>query len=399
MNGSGKAPGSSTVLRRSQRISNLQSTPPDADVKNRFEDSVSSDFSMKWGSLKVTQKGEGRNERRVSLRLMGLGKGVRDSSETLRGSSSSDVAPKATCQKERSSVKSLDGSCGVSSDLSMKGGSFEATQRGGGGNGRLVSLRLMGLAKGVKDSSEILRRSRSSNLARKRSYREEHSSVKILDDCCGVLTQKGDSQEQQRRSVRLMSSGRSGENGIHLSEERIPLEAIQKRDCRKARRNSHIVRGSVGEFKESSDFSVNRAYVKSSEKGNCRKKRRISVTSMDSANGVEKVEMGMNKHEELRAKVDREVSKGNCLNSTTAAIQMEEGKKGRKLQSGDIGAIEKRSEPALKGCNLQGWTKDQEAALHRSYFTSKPSPHFWKKVSKMVFFSPLIPLSITGFGI
>ncbi|KAD5960913.1 hypothetical protein R6Q59_013936 [Mikania micrantha] len=32
----------------------------------------------------------------------------------------------------------------------------------------------------------------------------------------------------------------------------------------------------------------------------------------------------------------------------------------------------------------QGWTKDQELALERAYLESKPTPHFWKKVSRMV---------------
>ncbi|KAI7742973.1 hypothetical protein M8C21_014000 [Ambrosia artemisiifolia] len=32
----------------------------------------------------------------------------------------------------------------------------------------------------------------------------------------------------------------------------------------------------------------------------------------------------------------------------------------------------------------QGWTKDQELALERAYLEAKPTPHFWKKVSRMV---------------
>jgi hypothetical protein len=32
----------------------------------------------------------------------------------------------------------------------------------------------------------------------------------------------------------------------------------------------------------------------------------------------------------------------------------------------------------------QGWTKEQELALRTAYFTAKPSPHFWKNVSKLV---------------
>ncbi|KAF8020138.1 hypothetical protein BT93_G0747 [Corymbia citriodora subsp. variegata] len=34
--------------------------------------------------------------------------------------------------------------------------------------------------------------------------------------------------------------------------------------------------------------------------------------------------------------------------------------------------------------NCQGWTKEQEAALQRAYFSAKPTPHFWKKVSRFV---------------
>ncbi|KAK8472205.1 hypothetical protein PHAVU_002G142700 [Phaseolus vulgaris] len=32
----------------------------------------------------------------------------------------------------------------------------------------------------------------------------------------------------------------------------------------------------------------------------------------------------------------------------------------------------------------KGWTKEQYLALERAYFTAKPSPHFWKNVSKLV---------------
>ncbi|KAL2531684.1 Homeodomain-like superfamily protein [Abeliophyllum distichum] len=33
---------------------------------------------------------------------------------------------------------------------------------------------------------------------------------------------------------------------------------------------------------------------------------------------------------------------------------------------------------------IRGWTEDQELALQRAYFTAKPTPHFWKKVARMV---------------
>lgn len=36
-------------------------------------------------------------------------------------------------------------------------------------------------------------------------------------------------------------------------------------------------------------------------------------------------------------------------------------------------------------CELvQGWTKEEDLALRRAYLTAKPTPHFWKKVARMV---------------
>ncbi|XP_021747681.1 uncharacterized protein LOC110713539 [Chenopodium quinoa] len=47
------------------------------------------------------------------------------------------------------------------------------------------------------------------------------------------------------------------------------------------------------------------------------------------------------------------------------------------------GVKRRRKQDELQG-NSQGWTKEQEVALHKAYFTAKPSPHFWKKVAKLV---------------
>jgi protein DEK len=35
-------------------------------------------------------------------------------------------------------------------------------------------------------------------------------------------------------------------------------------------------------------------------------------------------------------------------------------------------------------CASDDWTEDQDLTLRQAYFTARPSPHFWKKVSKMV---------------
>ncbi|KAJ4822735.1 hypothetical protein Tsubulata_006991 [Turnera subulata] len=44
----------------------------------------------------------------------------------------------------------------------------------------------------------------------------------------------------------------------------------------------------------------------------------------------------------------------------------------------------KRGEEADNARSVQGWTREQEMALHRAYFAAKPTPNFWKKVSKLV---------------
>lgn len=53
----------------------------------------------------------------------------------------------------------------------------------------------------------------------------------------------------------------------------------------------------------------------------------------------------------------------------------------RKMQ---IGEKRKRYQVEEEHDIVQGWTKEQELALQRAYFTAKPTPHFWKKVARMV---------------
>ncbi|XP_073020875.1 LOW QUALITY PROTEIN: uncharacterized protein [Primulina eburnea] len=48
---------------------------------------------------------------------------------------------------------------------------------------------------------------------------------------------------------------------------------------------------------------------------------------------------------------------------------------GKKRKRGQVG----------EECELfQGWTKEEDLALRRAYFTAKPTPHFWKRVARMV---------------
>ncbi|KAF5200767.1 Homeodomain-like superfamily protein [Thalictrum thalictroides] len=62
-------------------------------------------------------------------------------------------------------------------------------------------------------------------------------------------------------------------------------------------------------------------------------------------------------------------------------------KNSKKLVATRIG-LNKSAKPEERSlvnqCGLRGWTKDQEVALQRAYFAAKPSPHIWKKISRLV---------------
>jgi hypothetical protein len=74
-----------------------------------------------------------------------------------------------------------------------------------------------------------------------------------------------------------------------------------------------------------------------------------------------------------------------------------EGAKEKRKHGGDDEIVEESKKEPVEGgakgkrkhkhiCSeiAEGWTKEQELALRKAYFTAKPTPHFWKNVSKMV---------------
>ena len=59
---------------------------------------------------------------------------------------------------------------------------------------------------------------------------------------------------------------------------------------------------------------------------------------------------------------------------------------GGERKKGRNGDKRKRNDDEIR----KGWTKEQDLALQSAYLTAKPSPHFWKNVSKLV----CIPLCV-----
>ncbi|PON97113.1 Homeodomain-like [Trema orientale] len=53
-------------------------------------------------------------------------------------------------------------------------------------------------------------------------------------------------------------------------------------------------------------------------------------------------------------------------------------------ESREVEVSKKRKRDVEGNGTVQGWTKEQELALQRAYLVAKPTPHFWRKVSKLV---------------
>ncbi|KAF2283846.1 hypothetical protein GH714_016480 [Hevea brasiliensis] len=97
----------------------------------------------------------------------------------------------------------------------------------------------------------------------------------------------------------------------------------------------------------------------------------------------EKGEMHVGSCDEILHKNERRTQ--SCANvEVVIALEAAKGKivLGRSKETRVIGK-RKRVEEGNYG-SVKGWAKEQEVALQRAYFGVKPTPHFWKKVSKLV---------------
>ncbi|MBA0801968.1 hypothetical protein Gohar_012304 [Gossypium harknessii] len=122
-----------------------------------------------------------------------------------------------------------------------------------------------------------------------------------------------------------------------------------------------------------------------------RKSPRLSSGSLsnkpEGSNFVETKNDGSKKNEGIKEgsldEKEREASVG--LKVTTVDRKESERREVRERNE-VVGVKRKRKrKPGNRGDTvLQGWTREQELALQRAYFSAKPTPNFWKKVSKLV---------------
>nr|CAD1833354.1 unnamed protein product [Ananas comosus var. bracteatus] len=84
--------------------------------------------------------------------------------------------------------------------------------------------------------------------------------------------------------------------------------------------------------------------------------------------------------EQDAGKCGKEV-KGNPLEITKKEVGETKSKKRARSVKAEPEVERSETEQC---CGLEEWTEEQDTALQRAYLSAKPSPHFWKKVAKMV---------------
>ncbi|XP_072974747.1 uncharacterized protein [Typha angustifolia] len=96
---------------------------------------------------------------------------------------------------------------------------------------------------------------------------------------------------------------------------------------------------------------------------------------------VDKVEVRVDGLDSKKAKEEEVGNEGSPLILVNREVN---AKRVRKRVADSEEEIETETRDMQRGCAPEEWTKEQDMALQKAYFSARPSPHFWKKVSKMV---------------
>ncbi|XP_043713228.1 uncharacterized protein LOC122661787 [Telopea speciosissima] len=135
--------------------------------------------------------------------------------------------------------------------------------------------------------------------------------------------------------------------------------------------------------RKGNDFLDKKISSEVTQKGNLGKNRSRNVgVQRVFSKAAGKVDKGVNSFNDLakyREGIEREIS-------TVSPAMTPKGMGGEKrsdLRNEGI-RVDRKRKQRDEGCSPEGWTKEQEAALRRAFFAAKPTPHFWKKVSKLV---------------
>lgn len=246
---------------------------------------------------------------------------------------------------------------------------------------------------GPRRSSRLISRIECSKEVSKKAKVMTNSSV-ISSNSCTRLRISSRMNIQVEDFTPLRRSKRLAENGSF--EKRVTRGWIQVSSVEKVCRDIVLACPAI----TNSNKTLNppeiklKACANSSNKPVVKSEKRATRSSCQS-----QADEGKAKHGDRIGKPS--TSKLEKIETLTAKPSLEVATEGGENHEESIGLGEKqrgvkrkRSQEEDGHVIAKGWTKEQEVALQRAYFTAKATPQFWKKVAKMVICPYLIPLML-----
>ncbi|KAG2329093.1 hypothetical protein Bca52824_000273 [Brassica carinata] len=212
--------------------------------------------------------------------------------------------------------------------------------------------------------SFTLRRSPRFSSGGGRSLYHFHSGNSVLSSCSTT------------KSVSSQKEKSGGDGGVRSSRSRARSKTKQMfRDCDEEERVSVCLSEGKGNGVRSRDTS--RARPRPKTKQMSRDSNEEEDVSDGEENGVRSKDKDRPCPNTKQICIDCD-----CYDDEEeVSLGFNEGKRMKLAKENDD---EGKGEEGLKTKNERGWTEELELALQGAYLTVKPSPNFWKKVSKMV---------------
>lgn len=234
------------------------------------------------------------------------------------------------------------------------------------------AVRSLNLSTSSKKSTKANAGSRESQIRRRSSSGLNQELVIFIDE---------DEESQERVSKKVGEFHNGSRNFVKSSS-----------GSSKPRRLNNVTEGIQTPRRSSRLGTLQNVVGKHTDMGTNGRSNRKSKVSLDNekVSGVGKDRACVNSGGIVPEKSKR-ASKRSSVGVETVTVEGGEGK-AQELDCGNkkVAVRRKRKRDKEDVGVAKGWTKEQELALQRAYLLAKPTPAFWKQVSKLVFFSSFL---------
>lgn len=287
---------------------------------------------------------------------------------------------------------------------------------------RRSSPRFINLKKNISEQEQLTSRRKSSRIHNQKKGKQEPLDLKIPKPKSNRVVSSRPLPSSSQEAIKKHVKDSSDKLSIKMKNRKIPNTGLinsptlseghdGSRSLRRSLRISKQCNVVASENDNPSDKSMEKSTgsnprARKSPKSNKCVERVQSVgrsQRLRSRQSMEEHNDRIRRTEELSGVSEREVEvKRPCenvvLKSETKQRRVSEGSKPvdtgsrvMKAQDSDkpdrdkeVRDCRKRKRDEVSNGRSLGWTNEQELALQSAYFIAKPTPHFWKKVSKLV---------------